>query len=97
MKKQDIESAYNQCVKRYNEVMKRKDANEPTECDKVYSVLTANKKKIWWFAHELIGEFNIGGDRIFIGYKAPARLYDLWVDGLLDNRKCGRFKVWRLK
>lgn len=94
--KQQITDSYNKCYARYNKSM-IKTRGEITECAKVELVMRSNLDKIWWFPFELIGEFTIDEKVIFIGYKAPARLYDLGQQGILESEGLGRFKVWRLK
>lgn len=67
-----------------------------TECEKVEMVMRDNPHQIWWFPYELIGNFEVNGEHLFIGYKAPARLYDLEQKGIVEGRKLDKYKVWRL-
>ena len=67
-----------------------------TECEKIEIVMRSNPDKIWWYPYELIGRFYIGDEGFFIGYKAPARLYDLEQKGVVEGRELGKYKVWRL-
>ncbi len=53
-------------------------------------ILQENSKK-WLPAHHFVGEHVVSIDGeiqyIFLSYKAPARLSDLWNDGLVDRKE----------
>ncbi len=53
--------------------------------------------KCWWFAWEFIDKFNSKHE--YLSHRAPARASDLAIHypELVEDRKIGRFKVYRLR
>lgn len=45
------------------------------------------KKKVWWFAYELMGHWKIAGDNYFMSYKASTRVSELAHEGKVASRK----------
>lgn len=91
---QRIDEEYNLMLKRY--LSRLVGERKYTECEKVEMVMRSYLDKIWWYPYELIGDFSVKGEDLFIGYKAPARLYDLEQKGIVEGRELGKYKVWRL-
>lgn len=94
MTNKQIEEAFDYLYNKY--VQRLKIEKKYTECEKVEMVMRNNEDKIWWYPYELIGNFEVNGEHLFIGYKAPARLYDLEQKGIVEGRDLGKYKVWRL-
>ena len=90
---QQIDEEYTSMLKEFESRLVSK--KKYTECEKVEMVMRDNPHKIWWYPYELIGWFDVG-EEVFIGYKAPARLYDLEQKGIVEGRELGKYKVWRL-
>lgn len=65
--------------------------------ENVLQLMLDNKKKIWWFAWEFIGQKNSKGG--YCSHKAPARASDLAIHHplLVEHRSIGRFKVYRMR
>lgn len=62
-----------------------------------YLLDKSNTNKVWYWSWELIGKVNSKGD--FLSHRSPARLSDLAIyhPELVEDRKIGRFSVYRLK
>jgi hypothetical protein len=91
---QQIDGAYDSMLRHYES--KLGNERKYTECEKIVMVMQSNPNYIWWYPYELIGDFSVKGEDLFIGYKAPARLYDLEQKGIVEGRELGKYKVWRL-
>ncbi len=65
------------------------------EC--VVKLLKENPQKIWWWSWELIGKTTNDGS--WLSHRAPARASDLAIHHplLVEDRKIGRFCVYRLR
>ena len=65
------------------------------EC--VLHFLLENQQQIWWWAWELIGKNTSKGH--YLSHRAPARASDLAIHEpeLVEHRKIGRYKVYRLR
>ena len=68
-----------------------------TSCKDVLQFLVDNyKEKVWWWSWEFVGETNSKGG--YLSHRAPARASDLALHtDLVEDRKIGRFKVYRVK
>lgn len=66
-----------------------------TGCRDVLQFLIDNPKRIWWWSWELNGQTNSKG--AFLSHRACARASDLALkhEGLVEDRRIGRFKVYR--
>lgn len=55
------------------------------------------KVKLWWWSWEFVGKTHSRGG--YLSHKAPARASDLAIHNpeLVEDRKIGRFKVYRVK
>ncbi len=69
-----------------------------TSCKDVLQFMVDNhKERIWWWSWEFVGKTNsIGG---YLSHRAPARASDLALHNsdLVEDRKIGRFKVYRVR
>lgn len=63
----------------------------------VLQFLLDHPEKIWWWSWEFIGQVNSKGG--WLSHRAPARASDLALhhSELVEDRKVGRYKVYRLK
>lgn len=69
-----------------------------TSCRDVLQFLVDNhKEKIWWWAWEFVGKTTSKGG--YLSHRAPARASDLALHDpdLVEDRKIGRFKVYRVR
>ena len=56
-----------------------------------------SEKKIWWFAYELMGFWEIDGSKYFMSYKASTRVSELANEGLVESRKTeGKLHLYAL-
>lgn len=57
----------------------------------------SNPEKVWWWSYEFVGQHNSKGG--FLSHRAPARASDLALheSDLVEDRKIGRLKVYRLR
>lgn len=69
-----------------------------TGCEDVLQFLVDHhKEKIWWWSWEFIGQTTSKGG--YLSHRAPARASDLALHNpeLVEDRKIGRFKVYRVR
>lgn len=79
-----IEKAYKaMCDKAY---VKKQDIDQHTLVLNIMREGYLKKKKIWWFAYELMGFHNIDGKRYFMSYKASTRVCELAFEGKIESR-----------
>lgn len=73
---------------------KKKDA---TGCEAVVRYMQDHPYKIWFWSWEFVGKTTTFGD--YLSHRAPARASDLAIHypDLVEDRKIGRFAVYRLK
>ena len=88
----DIEQEYQKLL----DTHKKKIHINATSCKDVAQFLFENKdKKIWWWSWEFIGKRTKDG---YLSHRACARASDLALHtNLVEDRRIGRFKVYRLK
>lgn len=86
-----INSEFNEMVKVYNNRVKK-----ATSMSDVLQFMLDRKDKIWFWSYEFMGKTSTGG---FLSHRACARASDLAIHhpALVEDRKIGRFKVYRLK
>lgn len=54
--------------------------------------------KIWWFAYELMGHWEIDGGKYFMSYKASSRVCEIAKNGEIETRPTkGKLCVYALK
>lgn len=89
-----VESEYQALVTWYQTRPKDHGA---TGLENVLRFLLDHPEKIWWFSWELIGKTNSKGG--WLSHRAPARASDLAIhhSTLVEDRKIGRFSVYRLR
>lgn len=80
-----------------NEHLRSRSNAIQTQRESVLYFLLENQHKIWWWAWELIGKHTNNGH--YLSHRAPARASDLAIHEpeLVEHRKIGRFKVYRLR
>lgn len=90
----NIEDEYRKKVAWYESSRRKKNA---TGREAVLQFLLENPTVIWWWAWELIGQTTIKG--AYLSHRAPARASDLAIHEpeLVEHRKIGRFKIYRLR
>lgn len=69
-----------------------------TSCKDVLQFMVDNyKERIWWWSWEFVGKKTSTGG--YLSHKAPARASDLAIHTpeLVEDRKIGRFKVYRVR
>ena len=91
--KLQIEQEYDLMKHRYYS-SKRKGTSDKT----VLQFLVDNyKNKKWYWSWELVGQTNSRGG--YLSHRAPARASDLALHNpeLVEDRKIGRFKVYRVR
>ncbi len=90
----DIEQEYAKMMNWYENSRKKK--NE-TGIESVLQFLVDHPEKIWWWSWEFIGQVNSKGG--WLSHRSPARASDLAIHHphLVEDRKIGRFKIYRLR
>ena len=81
-------------LKRHYENTKRNG----TGCQGVLKLMVENySTKKWWWSWEFVGKVTKDGD--YLSHRAPARASDLaiYYPNLVEDRKIGRFKVYRVR
>jgi len=88
----NIETEFELMVKRHENRSKTK-----TSIQDVLQVMVDNPQKVWWWAWEFGGRVTSKGG--YLSHRACARASDLAIHypELVEDRKIGRFKVYRLK
>ena len=69
-----------------------------TSCKDVLQFMVDNhKEKTWWWSWEFVGKTTSKGG--YLSHRAPARASDLALHDpdLVEDRKIGRFKVYRVR
>ncbi len=63
----------------------------------LYFLIENRDKKIWWWSYEFVGQTTKRGD--WLSHRAPARASDLALKypELVEDRRIGRLKVYRLR
>lgn len=89
-----IKSAYDEKYQWYVNSRGRKNA---TSCEVVLKFMLENPKIIWWWSWEFSQRTTKDGD--YLSHRAPARASDLAIHEpeLVEDRKIGRFKIYRLR
>jgi len=92
--KEAIESSFGAMV-RENEAKKMRSKQTQKKC--VLEFFLDYSEKIWWWPWELIGKTTMSGR--YLSHRAPARASDLAIHfpDLVEHRKIGRFKVYRIR
>lgn len=94
---QEIELAFSYAFDTAKEV-KIQSRSISGDIENIRIVMENNPNKIWWFAHEFMGNHDIKGNKFFIGYECSARLSQLAQNtDLIESRRIGRFKVRRYR
>lgn len=91
----DVELEYQKMVDYHASVNR---SNRETGIETVLRFLYENKeKKTWWWSWEFIGRVNSKGG--YLSHRAPARASDLALHfpTLVEDRKIGRFAIYRLR
>ena len=90
-----IESEYQRLLQMYNH--KGKKESWSTGMQAVVRYMLDHPSKIWYWSYELIGKTNSKNE--FISHRWPARASDLAIHhpDIVEDRKIGRFAVYRLK
>ena len=87
----------------YTDVLARISARKAqrkvlTDHEKLIIRMARDKVKVWWLPYELMGDGNIDGVDLFIGYEVTARLSELAKDKeLIESRAAGKYEVRRLR
>lgn len=70
---------------------------ESTGCEAVLRYMLEHPEKTWFWSWEFIGKSTKLGD--YLSHRAPARASDLAIHypDLVEDRKIGKFAVYRLK
>lgn len=89
-----VEKEYEKLVTWYENSRTEKKA---TGIQQVLQVMLDKPEKIWWWSWEFIGLVNSKGG--FLSHRSPARASDLAIHypEFVEDRKIGRFSVYRLK
>ncbi len=89
-----IEKEFGLMEAKYENGRKQKKS---TGCEAVLRFLVEHPKKIWWWSWEFISQTTTKGD--YLSHRAPARASDLAIhhNELVEDRKIGRFSVYRLR
>lgn len=68
-----------------------------TSCEDVLRYMHDHQDKIWFMSWEFVGKSTSDGK--FLSHRAPARASDLAIheSHLVEDRKIGRFKAYRLR
>ena len=68
-----------------------------TSAKDVLQFLVDNKSRIWWWSWEFVGKHTSKGG--YLSHRAPARASDLalHIPELVEDRRIGRFKVYRVR
>jgi hypothetical protein len=92
--KNKIEKEYNKLVSWYDSSQKKSNG---TGIESVLYFLLENQDKIWWWSWEFIGKTTKNGH--YLSHRSPARASDLakYYSDFVEDRKIGRFKVYRIK
>jgi len=92
--KKTIEEEYTLLVEKQ---AKKKNNNVYTGCQAVVALMLEKPEKIWWWSWEFVGKTTKEGE--FLSHRAPARASDLAIHypDIVEDRKIGRFSVYRLK
>lgn len=75
-----------------------KSKRNGTGCQDVLRFMVENfKTKIWWWSWEFVGKTTSKGG--YLSHRAPARASDLALQfpELVEDRKIGRFKIYRVR
>ena len=92
MKKQTIEEKFEQMKLQHQLFSKTY-----TSIEDVLQLMYENPEKVWWWSWEFNGKNNKKGG--FLSHRACARASDLalhWPN-LVEDRRIGRFKVYRMR
>lgn len=69
-----------------------------TDHEKLIIRMAREKTKVWWLPYELMGDGNIDGADLFIGYEVTARLSELGGNKeLIESRSAGKYEARRLR
>lgn len=69
-----------------------------TDHEKLIIRMARDKAKVWWLPYELMGDGNIDGVDLFVGYEVTARLSELANDKeLIESRAAGKYEARRLR
>lgn len=92
--KKTIEEAYTLLLEKQ---AKKKSNNIYTGRQAVVALMLEKPEKIWWWSWEFVGKTTQEGE--FLSHRAPARASDLAIHypELVEDRKIGRYSVYRLK
>lgn len=92
--KENVEKEF----ERTKESQSIKSNNKTSGCEDVLQLMYDNfSTKIWWWSWEFIGKSNSKGN--FLSHRSPARASDLALFSplLVEDRRVGRFKMYRLR
>lgn len=94
MNQEHIENEYQKLVDWHKSVNRN---NRETGCETVLRFMFENQQRVWWWSWEFVGKSNSKGG--YLSHRAPARASDLAIHypNLVEDRKIGRFSVYRLK
>ena len=72
-------------------------AKTTTSCEDVLRFMYENQQQIWFMSWDFINQSTKDGQ--FLSHRAPARASDLAIheSQLVEDRKIGRFKAYRLR
>ena len=89
---QNVEMEFIQFQERYSLTKKSQ-----TGVESVLQFLLDHPERIWWWSWEFVGKNNSKGG--YLSHRAPARASDLALHEpeLVEDRRIGRFKVYRLR
>lgn len=92
--RESIEKDFQEKVDQHESTRGRKNA---TGREAVLKYLIEATTKIWHWSWEFVGKVTRDGS--YLSHRAPARASDLAIHepDLVEDRKIGRFKVYRLK
>ena len=89
----EVEAAYKSLVEQHEQQAKRKPCGKV----QVLKFMIERPNRIWWYSWQLIGGSTSDGE--YLSHRAPARASDLAnkYPELVEDRKIGRFSVYRLR
>lgn len=92
---EQVESGFNQFVEKYE--LNSKKSKMTGVQDVLQFMVDHYKTRIWWWSYEFVGKTNSKGG--FLSHRAPARASDLALHtpDLVEDRRIGRLKVYRLR